>query len=329
MLHITNGDCAAEVFVRAGIGGENIIAWRDVLHEGPVPGGMPLEMLSSVRARFICDSGFGDYDAIREQFSERDFRVAGGQGEDEVVLWFESDLYDQLQLLQVLDWFADPTHRPMRLTRVYTDRVPGTERFEALGAIAPERVRELLDARVPVSEDELRVAVEAWAAFRDCDPRALAASRHDPRMRALPYLRDAIGRLLEELPDTACGLSRTEANAARLLAEQPRTREALFRQVQDLEPRPFLGDTWFWRMLDRLAEGETPLLKRRASAADPAFGRGDLWSLTAEGEAVLDGRVDGVDLARVDRWLGGTRLLHRDSVWRWDGASLSRDGRVS
>lgn len=329
MLHVTNGDCAAEAFMRAGIGSADILAWRDVLHEGPVPAGMPIEILSSVRARFLCESGCGDYDAIRDRFSERDFRVAGGQGEDEVVLWFESDVYDQLQLLQVLDWFADPTHRPARLTRIYTDRVPGGERFEALGAIAPERVRELLAARVPVSEDELSAAVDAWAAFREREPRALAAILDDPRMRALPYLRDAVRRLLAELPDTACGLTRTESNATRLLAEQAQTREALFRRAQDLEARPFLGDIWFWRMLERLADGATPLLERRASAADPAFGRGHLWSLTAHGEAVLDGRADGIELVGIDRWLGGTRLSHRDSVWRWDGASLVRQGRLS
>jgi hypothetical protein len=28
------------------------------------------------------------------------------RGEDEIVLWFEHDLYDQLQLLQLLDWLA-------------------------------------------------------------------------------------------------------------------------------------------------------------------------------------------------------------------------------
>lgn len=329
MLHITNGDCAAEAFVRAGIDRADILAWRDVLHEGPVPGGMPIETLSSVRARFLSESSCGDYEDIREQFSERDFRMAGAQGEDEIVLWFESDVYDQLQLLQVLDWFADPTHRPARLTRVYTDRVPGAQRFEALGAIGPERVHQLLAARVPVGEDEFCAAVTAWAAFRDRDPRALAASLDDPRMCALPYLRDAIRRLLEELPDTASGLSRTECNAVRALAEQPQTREALFKRIAAIEPRPFLGDVWFWRMLDRMAAGPTPLLARRATAADPAFGGSDVWCVTGHGEAVLSGQADGVELAGLDRWLGGTRLLHRDSVWRWDGARLATEGRLS
>src|SRR5581483_6756833 len=115
MLHITNGDAAAGALARAGFAHADILPWRDVLHEGPVPEGLRLDELSSVRAQFLADCGFGDYDSVRESFAERDFRLAGAQAEDEVVMWFESDLYDQLQLMQLLDWFADAAHRPSRL----------------------------------------------------------------------------------------------------------------------------------------------------------------------------------------------------------------------
>jgi hypothetical protein len=35
-LHVTNGDCAAELIAQTGLSGE-ILAWRDMLHEGAVP----------------------------------------------------------------------------------------------------------------------------------------------------------------------------------------------------------------------------------------------------------------------------------------------------
>jgi hypothetical protein len=37
MLHVINGDSALETLREAGLPG-SAIAWRDVLHEGPVPG---------------------------------------------------------------------------------------------------------------------------------------------------------------------------------------------------------------------------------------------------------------------------------------------------
>ena len=40
MLFITNGDFAAGRIAASGLTGE-ILPWRDVLHEGPVPAGLP------------------------------------------------------------------------------------------------------------------------------------------------------------------------------------------------------------------------------------------------------------------------------------------------
>ncbi|MEJ2177800.1 MAG: hypothetical protein P8Y12_07580, partial [Gammaproteobacteria bacterium] len=59
ILHITNGDSTVCLLRAAGIEGE-YLPWRDVLHDGPVPGGITLEQLSKVRAKFIAGSGWGE-----------------------------------------------------------------------------------------------------------------------------------------------------------------------------------------------------------------------------------------------------------------------------
>ena len=58
MLHLTNGDHAADVIRALGLPGE-VVPWRDVLHEGPVPAGLAMPELSAVRARFVAASTFG------------------------------------------------------------------------------------------------------------------------------------------------------------------------------------------------------------------------------------------------------------------------------
>ena len=60
ILHITNGDSAADLLTDAGIEGV-ILPWRDILHEGPVPATKNLSALSEVRARFIFNSGWGSF----------------------------------------------------------------------------------------------------------------------------------------------------------------------------------------------------------------------------------------------------------------------------
>jgi hypothetical protein len=194
LLHVTNGDCAVAVLSQVVQG--TILPWRDVLHEGPVRAGLSLEELSAERARFIADAGWGDFPEILKTFRERDaaFRRAGEH--DEIVLWFEHDLYDQLQLIQVLDGLAELKGPPVSLVC----------EAEYLGNMEAARAAELFALRNPVTRRHMAEARVAWAAFRSPDPRHLETLK----IAALPFLAAALRRHLEEFPWTTDGLSRTE-----------------------------------------------------------------------------------------------------------------------
>ncbi len=70
-LIITNGDAAAEKMREARINGE-ILCWRDILHEGPVPQTGTLEELSAIRVGYLAGGGWGDPDEIATSFAQRD-----------------------------------------------------------------------------------------------------------------------------------------------------------------------------------------------------------------------------------------------------------------
>jgi len=99
--------------------------WRDVLHEGPVPD-VPDDELREVRARFL--SGAGAEDIVRRGFQERDAALAAAR-DGEYVLWFEADLYDQLQLAQILDRLARLEVAPERITLICIGEHLGIARF--------------------------------------------------------------------------------------------------------------------------------------------------------------------------------------------------------
>ena len=84
MLHVTNGDSAAERIRAAGEAGE-ILSWRDVLHEGPVPAGLDASALREVRARFLVDSEWASFDAVLADLEARDATLASAN-EREIVL---------------------------------------------------------------------------------------------------------------------------------------------------------------------------------------------------------------------------------------------------
>lgn len=224
-LHVTNGDCAVEVLRKAGIRGE-ILPWRDVLHEGPLVPSLPLEELSIVRSRFIADEGWGGRDEVERQFRARDERLKGAARDEEVVLWFEHDLYDQLQLIQLLDWFGKHPHR--RLTLVCE--------AEYLGEMNPERAAELFAARKRVTSAQLAAASLAWEALPAVTPEDLSS---------LLFLRAALERYRDEPKRTEDLILQELAGGALGFSE-------LFKRTQARDEPRFLGDTVFLKRLETL-----------------------------------------------------------------------------
>lgn len=157
MLHITNGE---SVQIRdTGLPGR-IVYWNDLLHEGPVPWGLSLRELSRIRESFIA--GFFGMPASEVSFRERDDALDHSADHEEVVLWFEHDLYDQLQLIQILDWCSEQNPGSTKLSLI------GTEVY--FGSLRPETLRSLFETRRPVSAAQFDVAKRAWSAFRQPEP---------------------------------------------------------------------------------------------------------------------------------------------------------------
>jgi len=311
-LHVTNGD-STEVTLRETGLAPRIVVWRDVLHEGPVPAVSDAE-LRDTRARFLAGADGADIEAARRAFEERDEALAAGR-DGEYVLWFEADLYDQLQLAQMLARLAELGVDPARITLICIGEHLGIAHFGGLGELEPEQLAQLpATAAVTLTADALELATKAWAALRAPDPRGLAAivAARSPELRFLP---EAFDRLAREYPSTRDGLSLTERRLLAAVAEGADTAADAFVRATGREARPFLGDTWAFAAMERLARTQDPLLEAEATRG---IDRHTHVALTDTGRRVLDGEADHVELNGVDRWIGGVHLSGHDVAWRWD-----------
>jgi hypothetical protein len=302
VLHVTNGDSTVATLRDAHVVGD-IVPWRDVLHEGPVPALGP-EELRPLRARYLATLGPAGADEVEAALRERDERLASAvEAGERVVLWFEHDLYDQLQLLQILAGLPD---RPTGIQLICVGSFPGRPGFAGLGELEPDELASLWPLRAPVTNEHVRGARAAWDVFRAGDPTGLARAAATPDAR-LPFLAPALRRLLEELPGARDGLTRTERQLLAAVADGARTREQAFVAAIAREEAPFLGDTIAFDRLEELARGPRPLLATDGGLA-----------LTSDGEDVLAGRADRVALIGFDRRIGGLHLRAGNGLWRWD-----------
>jgi hypothetical protein len=284
-------------FRKAGITGTHV-AWRDVLHEGPVPPNASLEETSAVRERYLASRGYGNPIRIIADLQRRDALLGRAAEFEEVILWFEHDLYDQLQLLQILTVLEEQKLEPGRIALVQIDHY--------LGMMTADEISPLLARRRTVTAAIFQSARRAWNRFTAASAAELDRAAGEDAI-GLPFLRTALKRLCEEYPWRRDGLSRSQRQALEAVAQGPARVDELFRRSQAREEAPFLGDAAFAKILDDLRASQGPLIEGE---------EGDLVP-SALGRRILAGDADWLESVPLDRWIGGVHLTATQPV-RWD-----------
>jgi len=326
-LIVTNGDAAVERLRAAQIAG-HLVPWQDMLHDGPVPASQVLDDVSDARADFLSGALGLPLDSVRADFAHRDAQLDVHSAYSEVELWFEHDLYDQLQLIQLLHYFS---HEPERMGLYLV------QAGHYLGLMEQGEMQSLERGRAPVTALQMETGREAWAAFTAPTPTALAAFAAE-RHEALPYLVPALRRLLAELPAPRTGLSLTEQRILEQLVDGPRKVAHVFAAVHSMDEAQFLADLPFFLRLDGLAFTHEPLITGLPFRTDEcgalAFSPGEETpaehsyrtyaaaeiSLTKAGQAALKGKFDHACHNTVDRSIGGFRVMP-GAMWRYDRAT--------
>jgi len=330
-LHVLNGDSVRVTLERSDVPGAFAV-YGDILHEGPVPFETGTGTWRETRARYVAGSGYLPYaDAIRIT-NEWDAKLDAFRHYDEVVMWFEHDLYDQLLLIRHLDWFSRRDLGRTTLSLICIGEFPGFEPFHGLGQLDADQLASLLGTREEVSREQLALGRRAWEAFTAGDPSELDALAHSAP-GVLPFLPGALRRFIEEYPATGTGLPRTERHILEILGREPRSPAELFGALQACEERVFMGDTTFWVRVRRMGTGEAPLVAGDLRPWDDndALPDGTI-TITDVGRDVLAGRADWIRLNGFDRWLGGVHLstpVGGDVQWRYDPRSSHLVSRPS
>jgi len=290
MKHIHNGDVVAEQARREGLPGEHI-AFREALATGP--GTRDLE----TRAQFIAGSHDEKLLRVRNDFIEMERALEEAKDADEVVLWFEHDLFCLINLLSLLERFA----ACRRLTLVWHP--------EPLSQV---ELYPLFESRAAVTPRMLALARDAWAAYLSDDPRALNRFVRDDN-RDFPFLREGLTLHAARFPSTRNGLGGVEQRILDLILNGSRDFMTLFYDFDAAPPRYGLGDMEILRVLRVLARLAVPLI----TMTEENMPQKSILTLTPAAENVMRGEVDYVTVNEPDYWIGGVHLT-RENVWRWD-----------
>jgi len=321
MLHIHNGESSAHTLGKSEIGGEQF-AFRDALIAGPTPTGLTSEDWRRVRTQHLSDAYGIDSQECERDLLRQEQKLAGFPDHEEVVLWFEHDLFCQVNLIYLLDWFSQRDLGKTKLSLICASSFPGIKNFRGLGQLNADQLASLFDSRHEVTTTEMELAAAAWDAYCSPDPTTIETLlRNDASV--LPFLRAALRGHLARFPSVRNGLGRIENRGLELIHTGLKEFVRLFPKFGDAEPVYGLGDFQFWLALRRLSDAREPLLNvtnrsARNGKLDSDKVRQFAFEITEKGEAVLRGEADFVELNGIDLWLGGLHLSEHDPLWRWD-----------
>ena len=131
-LHVANGTSVTTTLEAAGVPGLMSV-WCDPLYDGPVPAGLNDDELREVRGGHLAGDG-PPGDPILDMRRWRHV-IADHESYDELVLWFEHDLFDQLNLVQLFGWIRAHVPRDKPVGLICIGSFPGRPTFKGLGEL--------------------------------------------------------------------------------------------------------------------------------------------------------------------------------------------------
>ena len=152
MLHIINGDCAANCLLDSDIPGE-VLVCRDLLYDGSRNPGWPSNSSLLSRSQFLSQltAGGMSSDSIMETLKSHYRKLSNASKYENIILWFDACLCDQSMLAHILVCLKHLGLYHVELLCI--DSFPGIVPFNGLGQLQPSQLASLFGKRCPVTPE--------------------------------------------------------------------------------------------------------------------------------------------------------------------------------
>ena len=252
-LHIANGDCTAEIIKKTNLVGD-ILVWRELLCEGPICKDVGSDEFWLKRyAYFENELGVSKLEyfdkTIKELVQLEDVEVY-----DEVVLWFEFDLFCQVNLMALCSYLLQSFRKDVTYKLVCTGWVKGKEKLQSLSNFSSNEFESLYENSLNISKSNLEFAEQCWNVYVENNIENLQEFNFNKQLGKFPYFQKAMEQHLSRFPDEK-GINQIQYKILEIinfkpLAEREIVRELLLWQTQ--ETIYGFGDLQYFQYLNKL-----------------------------------------------------------------------------
>ena len=250
LLHITNGDCFTEKLSTLKLKGD-VITWREMLCEGKTLTNVGSESFWKARFEFLNKN----YKVSKSSFIEKTLKeyrsLCNHKQQDHIVLWFEYDLFCQVNMLAVLSWLK-VNRKYAEISLVCSGKEDSSDKLYSLNELDSDQLMKLYENRKILSQDDIEYADYVWQLYCSDNPIRLE-NLTDFKNYQFDYLSDAITSHLHRFPSVKNGLNAMENNILQLsIDKRPTSKRELLKTVLENQGSLGFGNSQYERAITRL-----------------------------------------------------------------------------
>ncbi|TXD51719.1 MULTISPECIES: DUF1835 domain-containing protein [unclassified Polaribacter] len=208
ILHITNGDSTTNYLQKLKFSGE-FITWREMLCEGKTTADVGSEAFWKNRFDFFKTT----YKVSKRKFINytlKEYRnLCKNKNQKEIVLWFEHDLFCQINMLAVISWLKR-YRKGYHISLVCSGKLGNSKKMFSLPELNEKQLNSHFKNRVELTQDDIEYADYIWQLYCSDSPLRLETIYKFNPMSPFQYLATAIEAHLQRFPSINNGLNTLE-----------------------------------------------------------------------------------------------------------------------
>ncbi len=233
-LHILNGDSTKQIFDRSSLQGD-IIVWREMLCEGKVFDDVGGDQFWVQRyAFFENEVGISKLDYYDKTIKEL-IKLQDVSAYDEIVLWFEYDLFCQVNLMALCTYLLKSYRKDIKYRLVCTGKENGKSPFQTLADYTPKEYETLYKKKVNLSRNDFLFAKESWEIYTKNNKEKIASFNFSSNKK-FNYLQMAMQQHLKRFPNEN-GLNQIENKILYLIHSEISSKKEIIIMLLDWQKK--------------------------------------------------------------------------------------------
>lgn len=213
LLHITNGDDLTEKLQQLDLPGD-VIVWREMLCEGPTVQEVGNEEFLKKRKNFLLNNYGVTGEEYENKFVTELDKLAAINGYDEIILWFEFDLFSHMNMLAAIS-FLKQNRKKHPLYLVCSGRLKGEEELIPLPELSVKQLQRHYECKIPLNDEDLEMALLTWELYCSKNPKRLYS--RIKKTSNFEYLSSCLRAHVERFPHAQSGINTLEKNVLKLI----------------------------------------------------------------------------------------------------------------